>query len=157
MIAWRLARHEPTRGQSLVEFALILPIFLVVLLGIFDGGRLVFAYNTVNNAAREAGREATVNQTLADIQARGANHAVALDLSPGAVQVSYLPTTTTPCVVGQPQITTCLAVVLVTYDYSAATPIISALVGPITVTGEVRFPVEFNCVDGGGVDCPLGQ
>ena len=31
VIAWRLARHEPTRGQSLVEFALILPIFLVVL------------------------------------------------------------------------------------------------------------------------------
>lgn len=150
-------RLGDARGQSLVEFALILPIFVVVLLGIFDGGRLVLAYNTVNNAAREAGREATVNQTEVDIQARAAQHAVALDVSPGAVQVNYLPTTTASCVIGQPQITTCLAVVQVTYDYFAATPIISALVGPITVTGEVRFPVEFNCVDGPGVDCPLGQ
>ena len=107
---------------------------------------MVFAYNTVNNAAREPDAM-TVNQTLADIQARGANHAVALDLSPGQCR-SATSHHDNALRGGATQITTCLAVVLVTYDYSAATPIISALVGPITVTGEGRFPVEFNCVDG---------
>jgi Flp pilus assembly protein TadG len=146
-----------------VEFALILPIFLVILVGLFDGGRLVFASNTVNNAAREGGREATVNQTLADIQARAAQHAVALAIAPGDVYVDYRQATTpdleNSCDAGlnSPQIFGCLAVVKVTYIYTAATPIIGALIGPIPVTGEVRFPVEFNCVDQlPGKDCPLG-
>lgn len=158
-----------TRGQTLAEFALILPVFVVILVGIFDGGRLVFAYNDVNNAAREAGREATVNQTEADIQARAAQHAVALDIAPADVDVDFRDPTTpdTPfsCVneetgdyaVGTEYIYGCLAVVQVTYVYTAATPVISALVGPIPVTGEVRFPVEFSCVDQlPGLDCPLG-
>ena len=155
--------HEVERGQSLVEFALILPIFIVVLLGIFDGGRLVFAYNTVSNAAREGGREATVNQTAADIRDRAAQHAVALDISPATVLVDYRntasPDTANSCpfAVGDVRITSCLAVVRVPYAFNGATPVISALVGPINLMGEVRFPVEFNCVDGGGIDCPLGQ
>jgi hypothetical protein len=160
-----------SRGQSLVEFALILPVFVVILVGIFDGGRLVFAYNGVNNAAREGGREATVNQTEADIQARAAQHAVALDIAPDDVIVDFRcasPTPTCPFTpddarscdvwIGESEIVGCLAVVQVTYVYTAATPVISALVGPISVTGEVRFPVEFNCVDQlPGLDCPLGQ
>jgi hypothetical protein len=150
------------RGQSLVEMALILPVFLLILIGIFDGGRLVFAYHTVNNAAREGGREATVNQTVADVQARTAQHAVALAIPAADVYVDFrLPTapdTENSCLgwVGQQWIVfyDCLAVVRVTYDYVAATPIIGALIGPMPVTGEVRFPVEFNCV---GPGCPLGE
>lgn len=148
------------RGQTLVEFALILPVFILILVGIFDAGRLVFAYHTVNNAAREGGREATVNQTEADIQARAAQHAVALDIPAADVYVDFrlqsTPDDEDSCdlEVGQQTIVTCLAVVHVTYDYVAATPIISALIGPMPVTGEVRFPVEHNCV---GAGCPLGN
>jgi hypothetical protein len=163
------APYSP-RGQTLAEFALILPVFVMILVGIFDGGRLVFAYNGVNNAAREGGREATVNQTEADIQARAAQHAVALDIAPTDVYVDFRCTSTATCPstpdtpdscdlwIGKPEIYGCLAVVRVTYVYTAATPIISALIGPISVTGEVRFPVEFNCIDQlPGLDCPLGQ
>lgn len=157
----RFLRGE-RRGQTLVEFALILPIFVVILVGIFDGGRLVFANHTVNNAAREGGREATVNQTEADIQARAAQHAVALDIAPGDVVVTYLPTVpgqdcSSAAIQGESlQSVGCLAVVQVPYTYFAATPIIGALIGPIDLVGEVRFPVEFNCVDQPGKDCPLG-
>jgi Flp pilus assembly protein TadG len=42
------------RGQSLVEFALIAPVFLVLLLMAVDFGRLFFTYIQVSNAAREA-------------------------------------------------------------------------------------------------------
>jgi len=158
------------RGQTLVEFALILPVFILILAGMFDGGRLVFAYHTVNNAAREGGREATVNQTLADIQARAAQHGVALDINAADVYVDYRCTSTVTCPltpddenscdskVGTPEIFGCLAVVRVTYQYVAATPVIGALIGPMPVTGEVRFPVEFSCVGSlAGQDCPLGQ
>ena len=154
------------RGQTLVEFALILPVFILILVGIFDGGRLVFAYHTVNNAAREGGREATVNQTVADIQARAAQHAVALDIPAADVYVDFRCTSTSTCpstpddadscdfAIGTQEIYGCVAVVQVRYQYVAATPIIGALIGPMWVTGEVRFPVEFNCV---GAGCPLGN
>ena len=148
------------RGQTLVEFALILPVFVLILVGIFDGGRLVFAYHTVNNAAREGGREATVNQTITDIQARAAQHAVALDIAAADVDVDFrLPATPNAAgscnfAIGTQEIFGCLAVVQVRYHYVAATPVIGALIGPMWVTGEVRFPVEFNCV---GAGCPLGS
>jgi Flp pilus assembly protein TadG len=48
------------RGQSMAEFALILPLFLLVVLGIFDGMRLGFYYNEVQEAARAASRWAAV-------------------------------------------------------------------------------------------------
>lgn len=43
-------------GQSLVEFAITLPVLLMILLGVLDLGRLFFAYIAVNNAAREGAR-----------------------------------------------------------------------------------------------------
>ncbi len=38
------------------------PILVLILLGIFEVGRAVFAYNTIGNAAREGARVAAVNQ-----------------------------------------------------------------------------------------------
>jgi PKD repeat protein len=43
-----------TRGQALVEFAIILPVLLFLLVIAIDFGRLFFTYVQVNNAAREA-------------------------------------------------------------------------------------------------------
>lgn len=58
-------RHNvPTRssdrGQALVEFSLSIIIFLVILMGIFDLGRAIFAYNGVSEASREIARRAAV-------------------------------------------------------------------------------------------------
>jgi hypothetical protein len=48
-------------GQGLMEFALVLPVFLALLLGTVDIGRAIWANNTVANAAREAARYAAVH------------------------------------------------------------------------------------------------
>ncbi len=40
------------RGQSLVEFALIAPVLIILVLGVIDYGRVYFAYVSVTNAAR---------------------------------------------------------------------------------------------------------
>ena len=50
------------RGQGLVEFALILPILLLVILGIIEAAFLIQGYITVQHAAREAARFATTYQ-----------------------------------------------------------------------------------------------
>jgi len=44
------------RGQSMVEFALAFPIFLLLVLGIFEFGRLFVTYSSVYLAAREGAR-----------------------------------------------------------------------------------------------------
>ena len=44
-----------TRGQAMVEFALVLPIFAILLFGIIDIGRYVYTANALSNGAREGG------------------------------------------------------------------------------------------------------
>ncbi len=56
-------RRERTLGQSLVEFALILPVFLVILSAAIDLGRLAYARVTIANVAREASFQAAQTPT----------------------------------------------------------------------------------------------
>lgn len=56
---WRPFR-KTSIGQGLVEFALIGPVFLLLVFGILEGGRLLWTYHTLNNSAKEGARYATV-------------------------------------------------------------------------------------------------
>jgi Flp pilus assembly protein TadG len=55
------AGRPHSRGQALVELALIVPVLALLLLATLDLGRLYYSTITVTNAAREAALEATVN------------------------------------------------------------------------------------------------
>ena len=55
-------------SQSLIEFALIFPLFFFLVMGLFDIGRAIFYYSVLNNAAREGTRFAIV-QSYCDYQA----------------------------------------------------------------------------------------
>lgn len=48
-------------GQVMVEFAIILPLLLVLVFGITEFGRYLYLKNSVTNAAREAARAAVVS------------------------------------------------------------------------------------------------
>ena len=52
-----------TRGQSITEFALILPFVLVLIGGVVDFGLAFFVGYVVENAAREGARRAAVNRS----------------------------------------------------------------------------------------------
>jgi Flp pilus assembly protein TadG len=63
-----LTERRPERaisGQTLVEFALVLPLFLVVLTGIIVLGTGVYFQQQVTNAAREAARYAAIHSATA--------------------------------------------------------------------------------------------
>ena len=156
---------DERRGQSLVEFALILPIFILLLMGIVDLGRGVYAFNTVSNAAREGARLAIVDQTIAHIQDHAAEAAVSMGIDPDDVVVDFRDITTPDApgscdgaVAGDDNntgaIVFCIAVVTVPYEYQAATPVIGNVVGTLQLAGESRFKVDFNCE---GPECPRGE
>jgi Flp pilus assembly protein TadG len=48
-------------GQSLVEFALVLPVFIAIMAGLLDGTRMLFTYNELQEAARAGARWGAVN------------------------------------------------------------------------------------------------
>jgi Flp pilus assembly protein TadG len=48
--------YQRERAQGIVEFALVLPLLLVLILGIIEAGRLLFVYSAVNSASREGAR-----------------------------------------------------------------------------------------------------
>ena len=144
MIALRTRTSEG--GQSLVEFALILPIFMLVLFGIIDLGRGVYAYNTIQNAAREGVRVAIVDQNEDVILAEVQQHAVGLGLQNSNVRLSFLQpdTMTTPC--NTPIAISCEVEILVDYRFTPATPIIGNIVGAIDMSAASRQPVERSYV-----------
>jgi hypothetical protein len=51
-------RHSP--GQTLVEFALVFPVFVLLFFGVIDGGRAIYMNTVVSQAAREGARLAAV-------------------------------------------------------------------------------------------------
>ena len=60
----RLLRGK--HGQSLAEFALLLPVLLLLALGAMDFGRLYFAYVSVTNASRNAAQYGSFNVVRAN-------------------------------------------------------------------------------------------
>lgn len=56
----RRADHR-SRGQALVEFALVAPIFFLLLFGIIEGGRFILYYEALASATRDGARFAIVN------------------------------------------------------------------------------------------------
>jgi Flp pilus assembly protein TadG len=63
-----------SRGQSLIEFALILPMMLVVMFMITEFGRALYTYNVLATAAR-AGARAAVVAGSQNFQTRGGDRA----------------------------------------------------------------------------------
>ena len=62
----RLTGHRPSRGQAIVELALILPVMLTLFASALDLGRLYYSQITIANAAKEGALEASRNPTSFD-------------------------------------------------------------------------------------------
>jgi Flp pilus assembly protein TadG len=102
------------RGQSLVEFAVLLPILILVTMGAVDFGRVFYAYTTIANAAYQgalcaaqgatmcpAGATASVNSEIGGKLPGGVTTTVAATAGPSfTVTVTYNFQTVTTAVLG---------------------------------------------------------
>jgi hypothetical protein len=147
----RFRRSRAGRGQSLVEFSLVIPLFLLLLIAVFDLGRGVFAWNTLTNAAREGTRMAIVNQDTATIIANAKAATAIVELNDPSVSIGFYvmgtdgkPDYAHPC---SPVAVGCLAVVSFQADYRPITPLISNIVfgNKVTFTAQSVLSVEYQC------------
>jgi len=152
LLAAAVRRRPRSRGQALVEFALVIPIFIVLVVGTFDLGAGVFAYNSVTNAAREGVRLAIVNQSQAAIENRAISATAIAETQAPNVLVRFHrpgpnadPTQNPQC--SSPVAVGCIAIVSFQTTYRPFTPIIAAIVFPTGVTMNARsvLPVEYSC------------
>lgn len=98
-----MSHHNPLKrameegGQSLVEFAITLPIIMLLLLGTVDLGLGFKTYITLTNASREGVRWISINPSdQAGARSRIANEAGTIGLSAGVIsgggyEVSFSP------------------------------------------------------------------
>jgi len=135
----RRGARSSDRGATAVEFALLLPLLLLLVFGIIDFGRAINAQITLTQAAREGARLAALGQPNVVSGTQAA--ATGLSLSPGNIAV-------TSCPAGATQTTD--AAVTVSYSFSFVTPVgaIAGLFGgggfgaPITLTATGEMPCE---------------
>jgi Flp pilus assembly protein TadG len=92
--AWR--RLELEQGSSLVEFALIVVIFMSMILGIMDFGRALYSYHFVSHAAREATRYAAVRGSTCTLDGSCTNDGYCATVATTACLPTYVKNTTPP-------------------------------------------------------------
>ncbi|CAN5619267.1 hypothetical protein BH23CHL8_BH23CHL8_21180 [soil metagenome] len=130
-------------GQSVVEFALALPLIVMLMLGLFDAGRVVIGYTTLTNAARAAARVAVVNQsddetctTVRTFKCAASDQAVALGIAPTSVADAVIKGSDCALLGG------CTVTVTLSHSIDLVTPLIGALMGPFNLTASASMPIQ---------------
>lgn len=119
------------RGQELVEFALVLPVLLLVVMSILDLGRAIYYYSAVHNSAREGARYGIIYpDDFPGIEDVVRTKAVGLDIAE---------LTITPARPDEQTIQ-----VTVTFRFQVVTPIVGALLGSNEVTLGTRSTMHIE-------------
>ena len=126
----------------MAEFALVLPIFLLILFGIIDGGRMIFVNNQLSEAAREGGRWGSVQERSTTSAGRDSIDDRVLGILQGVPD----PEVTISCERNESTIADCrfgdILVVRVESDFQFATPFLGALMGEPTLSSESKVVVH---------------
>ena len=130
---------SPKRGQTLVEFALLLPVLLLLALVVIDLGRAIYFYSAIHNAAREGARYGIINpDSYSGMTNTAINYAFGLGLDnvdviagPGPDEIiGNFPNPTVR--------------VRISYSFTPATPLVSRLLpgGTINLTSQAVMRTE---------------
>jgi len=123
-----------SKGQAMVELALILPILLLLIFGIIEFGRIFSTQLIVTSCAREAARSAVVGASDEAIVLNTENNASVLDSSKMIVTIS-------PDELSR--VRGNAVTVHIEYPVKIYAPIISGIIGdPFSVKGEATMRVE---------------
>lgn len=108
------------KGQSMVEFAIIFPILILILVGIIEFGFMFSGYLTLTNASRETARSISLGANDASAIQRANDSIVNLDQTHLIVTISPVESLRAQ---GD------LVTVTLTYNYEFLTPFMEAILG----------------------------
>ncbi|MDQ0824914.1 Flp pilus assembly protein TadG [Arthrobacter sp. B2I5] len=116
-------KRDSERGAAAVEFAILLPLLLMLVLGTIEFGRAYNAQITLTNAAREGARVMAINKIPAEAKAKAQDAAAPISTS---IPTTDIILSTDTCPVGT-QVT-------LTIKYTLST--ITGIAGPFPMTGK---------------------
>lgn len=147
--ASRMTRSHHSQGQGLVEFALVLPVLLLLLVAAVDFGRVYLGWINLNQMARIAANYAAINPDADFASASGTYQTLVLQdaranncdlVAPGTAPAPTFPSGTD---LGDP------ATVRLTCEFTVLTPILSNILGgTVPVSASSTFPVRSGAVSG---------
>jgi Flp pilus assembly protein TadG len=139
-------RLRSERGAELVEFALCLPLLLIVVLGILDFGFLFQRYEVVTNAAREGARVAVLpGYAAADVTDRVEQYLTAAGLDPAQADLAPVAASAVEIAPGGPCMTVTGVTVGYPHTYSFVGQFMQYFGGPgltntmLTATARMRY------------------
>lgn len=119
------ARLRSARGAELVEFALVMPLLLLMVAGLIDVGFMFSQYTVVTNAAREGARVAAVPGWVEDdVTARVNEYVAAAGLPADAVVTQVTPVAVTA---GTRTVNAVRVAVSYPYNFLILGPLVEAL------------------------------
>ncbi len=138
--------HLPPGGQSLVEFALVLPVLILILATAIDFGRVFFSWVNLTSAARVGAAYAASNPSASF--GPGSEYAVQVlaDRNDAGCPLAGAPAPPPPSFSSGKDVGSLVTVTL-GCDFRPAMPLIQAVVGgTVRVTATVRYPVRAGVV-----------
>jgi Flp pilus assembly protein TadG len=124
------------RGDSLIEFALLLPILMLMLMGIFDLSRAFYVHSVIANAAREGARYGVAHSDGSVQDVEDAAKALIVGLDPNE------PTITVTCPTSE------TIHVDITYNFYVLTPLMAQFLSGqnyVILTSAATMYVEGTC------------
>lgn len=125
---------KKSSGQAIVEFALVLPLFILLMVGILDFGLFFNSYINVAFSSKEGARMASLDTSLSNLAIEASVKAT----MPSASNVTV--TVSPPA----PRITGSLVAVTVSAQHTFFTPVISSLLpsNPYTISSATSMRSE---------------
>ena len=155
LLRFRSSRNRHSRGQALVEFALVLPLLVLIMTGIMQFGLLFWAQITLTQVARDTGRWAASQESCDAgvvniggqanaIAARstlfgwGAGNPLVVSAGPSWIDETPPPGLSYPCPPDDNR-----EVWIVNFELSHTVPVFLPMLGPTwTLRSEVQFRME---------------
>jgi Flp pilus assembly protein TadG len=124
-----------SKGQSLAEFALTVPLMLLLIFTFLDFGRAIYYYSAISNAVREGARFAIVtnNEDRShddEIKSIVIDFSIAVNILPENIDIDYSGTDNE------------FVEITVTFEFSPVTPFLAQLLGggnTITLSSDTRM------------------
>ena len=154
-------RHERgrSRGQSLVEFALVAPVLLLILLVGIDAGRLFFGWVNLQNTARIGANFAGIHPTAWNVPGSASDRAryeTQIQNDATVINCTLPNPLPTPAFPDGKELGD-LVVVGLDCEFDALTPFVSAILGdPVMLSSSAEFPIRTGIVAGGTTVPPPG-